>query len=55
MGKKIPLWQTIIVFIVLLVLLYWGIMVDTDAGEGHVVLIFAAGFATIISIINGWK
>ncbi len=30
MGKKIPLWQTIIVFIVLLVLLYWGIMVDRD-------------------------
>ena len=55
MGKKIPLWQTILVFIVLLVLLYWGIMVDKDAGEGHVVLIFAAGFATIISIINGWK
>ena len=55
MGKKIPLWQTILVFIVLLILLYWGIMVDTDAGEGHVVLIFAAGFASIIAIINGWK
>ena len=55
MGKKIPLWQTIIVFIVLLVLLYWGIMVDTDAGEGHVVLIFACGFASLVAIANGWK
>ncbi len=31
MGKKIPLWQVIIVFIVLLILLYWGIMVDTES------------------------
>ena len=55
MGKKIPMWQTVIVFLVLLALLFWGIMVDTDAGEGHVVLILAAGFASIVAIANGWK
>ncbi len=55
MGKKIPMWQTLLVFVVLLALLYWGIVVDQDAAEGHVALIFAASFAAIIAIANGWK
>ena len=55
MGKKIPMWQCILVMIVLLLLLYWGIMVDTDAGEGHVALILAAAFAGVIALANGWK
>ena len=38
MGKKIPGWQVALVFILMIVLLYWGVMVDEDAGEGHVVL-----------------
>ena len=55
MGKKIPMWQCILVMIVLLVLLFWGIMVDTDAGEGHVALILAGAFAAVIASFNGWK
>jgi len=55
MGKKIPMWQVILVMVVLLVLLYWGIMVDTDAGEGHVALILAGGFAALVAVANGWK
>ena len=55
MGKKIPMWQTLLVFVVLLALLYWGIMVDEDAGEGHVALILAAAFAAVVAIANGWK
>ena len=55
MGKKIPMWQVILVMVVLLVLLYWGIMIDTDAGEGHVSLILAGGFAAIVAVLNGWK
>jgi len=55
MGKKIPMWQCLLVMVVLLVLLYWGIMIDTDAAEGHVALILGGAFAAIIAIINGWK
>ena len=55
MGKKIPMWQVILVMAVLLGLLYWGIMIDTDAGEGHVALILAGGFAAIVAVANGWK
>ena len=50
MGKKIPMWQVILVMVVLLGLLYWGIMIDTDAGEGHVALILAGGFAAIVAV-----
>ena len=55
MGKKIPGWQVALVFILMIVLLYWGVMVDKDAGEGHVVLLFACAFASIIAILNGYK
>ena len=55
MGKKIPMWQCLLVMVVLLALLYWGIMVDTDAAEGHVALILAGAFAAIVAIANGWK
>ena len=30
-------------------------MVDTKAGEAHIALIIAGGFAAIIAAINGWK
>ena len=55
MGKKIPMWQCLLVMLVLIALIYWGVMVDTDAGEAHVVLILAAAFAAIIAMFNGWK
>ena len=55
MGKKIPMWQCLLVMVVLIALIYWGVMVDTDAGEAHVSLILAGAFAAIIAMLNGWK
>ena len=55
MGKKIPMWQCLLIMVMLVALLYWGIMIDTDAGEGHVALILAGGFAAIVAVLNGWK
>ena len=55
MGKKIPMWQCLIVMVVLIAQIYWGVMVDTDAGEAHVSLILAGAFAAIVAMLNGWK
>ena len=55
MGKKIPMWQCLLVMVVLIALIFWGVMIDTDAGEAHVSLIFAGGFAAIVAMLNGWK
>ncbi|MBR5315497.1 MAG: Na+/H+ antiporter NhaC [Firmicutes bacterium] len=54
MGKKIPLWQCILVMIVMVALLIWSIIKDTG-GEPHIALILAACFAGIIAVANGWK
>ena len=55
MGKKIPMWQCLLVMVVLIALIFWGVMIDTDAGEAHVSLIFAGAFAAIVAMLNGWK
>ena len=55
MGKKIPMWQCLLVMVVLVALIYWGVSVDTDAGEAHVSLILAGAFAAIVAMLNGWK
>ena len=55
MGKKIPMWQCLLVMVVLVALIFWGVMVDTDAGEAHVSLIFAGAFAAVVAMLNGWK
>ena len=55
MGKKIPMWQCLLVMVVLIALIFWGVMIDTDAGEAHVSLILAGAFAAIIAMLNGWK
>ena len=55
MGKKIPMWQCLLVMVALIALIYWGVVIDTDAGEAHVSLIFAGAFAAIVAMLNGWK
>ena len=54
MGKKIPLWQCILVMLVMIGLLIWSIVKDTG-GEPHIALILAACFAGIVAVANGWK
>lgn len=54
MGKKIPMWQCILVMLVMIVLIFWGVM-KSSAGEAHVSLVLAGAFAAIVATINGWK
>ena len=54
MGKKIPVWQCLLVMVVMIAALMWSIVVD-DGGEPHIALIIAASFAAIIGVANGWK
>ncbi len=54
MGRKIPMWQCILVMVVMIVLIFWNVMIDTD-GEAHVALVLAGAFAAIIAMLNGWK
>ena len=54
MGKKIPMWQCLLVIAVMLVLLFWEIIIAEDE-EGHIALIAAACFAAVVAIANGWK
>ena len=55
MGKKIPMWQCLLVMVVLIALIFWGVVIDKDAHEAHVSLIFAGAFAAIVAMLNGWK
>ena len=54
MGKKIPMWQTLLVMLAMIGLLMWSIIKDTG-GEPHIALVLAAAFAGIIAVLNGWK
>ena len=54
MGKKVPLWQTLIVMLVMILLLVWSIVKDAG-GEPHIALILAASVAAIVAGLNGWK
>ena len=54
MGRKIPMWQCILVMAVMIVLMYWGVM-KSAAGEANFVLVLAGVFAALIAMVNGWK
>ena len=54
MGRKIPMWQCILVMIVMVVLIFWGVM-KSSAGEAHVSLVLAGAFAALVAMANGWK
>ncbi|MDD2216191.1 MAG: Na+/H+ antiporter NhaC [Eubacteriales bacterium] len=54
MGRKVPMWQVLIVIIVMLLLLFYEIMIS-NSGEAHIALIVAAIFAAIVAVANGWK
>lgn len=54
MGKKIPMWQCLLVLLAMVVFLMWGIIKDS-AGEAHIALICAATVAAVVAIANGWK
>ena len=54
MGKKIPMWQCILVMIVMIALIFWGVM-KSSAGEAHVSLVLAGAFAALVAMANGWK
>ncbi|MBR1990505.1 MAG: Na+/H+ antiporter NhaC [Firmicutes bacterium] len=54
MGRKIPVWQCILVLLVMTGLLVWAITKDS-AGEAHIGLILAAIFAGVVAVANGWK
>ena len=54
MGKKIPMWQCLVVILAMLAFLLWEIVICKD-GEGHLALICAAIVAAIVAVANGWK
>ena len=54
MGRKIPLWQCLLVMLAMILLLVYSILGD-GAGEPHIGLILAACIAGIVAVANGWK
>ena len=54
MGRKVPMWQTLLVMLVMIGFLMWSIIKDAG-GEPHIALMLAATFAGLIACANGWK
>lgn len=54
MGRKVPMWQCLIVILAMIGLLMWSILMD-NGGEPHIALILAAAVAAIVARANGWK
>lgn len=54
MGRKIPMWQVLLVFLFTIGMLCYSIFF-TDYGELHIPLICSAALAAIVAILNGYK
>ena len=54
MGKKIPMWQVLLVMAFTIGALCYSIFF-TDYGELHIPLIASASFASVVAIANGYK
>ena len=52
MGKRIPLWQILLVLAFMLASLMYTIIVV--GGYMHIALILSGGFASIVAILNGY-
>ena len=46
MGRKVPMWQCLIVILAMIGLLMWSILMD-NGGEPHIALILAAAVAAV--------
>ncbi len=53
MGKRIPMWQILLVMLVLMLSLIWTILFT--GGYVHVALVISAVFGAIVAIANGFK
>ncbi|MFA7661663.1 MAG: Na+/H+ antiporter NhaC family protein, partial [Anaerovoracaceae bacterium] len=54
MGRKIPMWQVLLVFLFTIAALVYS-MFFTDYMELHVPLICSAAVAAIVAVLNGYK
>lgn len=53
MGRKIPMWQVLIVMVIMLLLLFYEIM--KGSGDAHIALILSAIVGAAVAVLNGWK
>ena len=53
MGRRIPMWQILLVMLVLMLSLIWTILFT--GGYVHIALLISAVFGAIIAISNGFK
>ncbi|MBR0600634.1 Na+/H+ antiporter NhaC [Sinanaerobacter chloroacetimidivorans] len=53
MGRRIPMWQILLVLLVLMLTLAWTILITE--GYVHIPLVISAIFGAIIAIANGFK
>ncbi len=53
MGRKVPMWQVLLVMLAMLLLLFYEIV--KGSGDAHIALIVAAIIGAGVAVLNGWK